>query len=432
MNEFISNPEMESILSRVDSLKSKKTRYSDIEDADGNQYVDLVQEGGGVLGIALVGYTYVLEKARIRFFSLAGTSAGAINTMLLTSVGKMSEAKSEKILELLAKQSLFDFVDGPPAVKKLITNLLSKPVFMKIIWTILFNFGSLKTALLKKYGLNPAVVFEKWIKEILNDVGIRDLATLDKQRNVLPDGLINVNQGGNTERLQPKLAIVTADVTTHTKVEFPRMAPLYWAESEKINPARLVKASMSIPLFFEPLKIADIPDAGKKHHSSWIEMADYYGEIPSEALFVDGGLLSNFPINIFHRSDGGVPRMPTFGVRLSAYRDGYGPNENIGQLLGSIITTMRHDNDIEFLIKNPDYHHLICQLDVDKDFNWLDFNMSKEKQVQLFIAGAQKAIDFLENFNWPEYKELRANLGKIKKQVQETREKSQQKPEIIT
>jgi len=28
-----------------------------------NQYVDLVQEGGGVLGIALVGYTSILENA---------------------------------------------------------------------------------------------------------------------------------------------------------------------------------------------------------------------------------------------------------------------------------------------------------------------------------------------------------------------------------
>ena len=31
-------------------------------DKSGNYYVDLVQEGGGVLGIALVGYTYILEQ----------------------------------------------------------------------------------------------------------------------------------------------------------------------------------------------------------------------------------------------------------------------------------------------------------------------------------------------------------------------------------
>lgn len=53
---------------------------SDIVSADDEpiQYVDLVQKGGGVLGVALVGYVYVLEQAGIRFLKLAGTSAGAI------------------------------------------------------------------------------------------------------------------------------------------------------------------------------------------------------------------------------------------------------------------------------------------------------------------------------------------------------------------
>ena len=33
--------------------------FSDVIDDDDNQYVDIVMSGGGVLGIALVGYTYV-------------------------------------------------------------------------------------------------------------------------------------------------------------------------------------------------------------------------------------------------------------------------------------------------------------------------------------------------------------------------------------
>ena len=40
---------------------------SDIVDDTGQEYVDLVMEGGGVLGIALVGYTYALESVGIRF-----------------------------------------------------------------------------------------------------------------------------------------------------------------------------------------------------------------------------------------------------------------------------------------------------------------------------------------------------------------------------
>ena len=45
--------------------QNKSLQVSDVTDREGNQYVDLVQEGGGVLGIALVGYTYVLEKMAI-------------------------------------------------------------------------------------------------------------------------------------------------------------------------------------------------------------------------------------------------------------------------------------------------------------------------------------------------------------------------------
>ena len=44
MTKFTQNETILSILDRIPQGK----RYSDIEDAEGNQYVDLVQEGGGM------------------------------------------------------------------------------------------------------------------------------------------------------------------------------------------------------------------------------------------------------------------------------------------------------------------------------------------------------------------------------------------------
>lgn len=63
----------------IQKIKEKigKEPISDLEDDQGNQYVDIVLEGGGVLGIALVGYTYAMEQAGIRFLNIAGTSAGS-------------------------------------------------------------------------------------------------------------------------------------------------------------------------------------------------------------------------------------------------------------------------------------------------------------------------------------------------------------------
>ncbi|MGH7505457.1 MAG: patatin-like phospholipase family protein, partial [Longimicrobiales bacterium] len=72
--------------------------FSDILDAEGHQYVDLVLEGGGMLGIALVGYTYVLEQAGIRFLRLGGTSAGAINALLLAALESREHAKTDEVV----------------------------------------------------------------------------------------------------------------------------------------------------------------------------------------------------------------------------------------------------------------------------------------------------------------------------------------------
>src|SRR5690606_859118 len=141
------------------ALKGK--RFSDVEDANGNQYVDLVQEGGGVLGIGLVGYTYVLENAGIRFFSLAGTSAGAINTMMLAALGQIHDAKSEFILQILGKKNLFDLVDGESSIKRLIQKFIRKEKgrTAALIWNAL----KIKRIVQQKLGVNPGKDFTDWI-----------------------------------------------------------------------------------------------------------------------------------------------------------------------------------------------------------------------------------------------------------------------------
>ena len=113
--DFLQQSGVAAIIEKLEAgLKSKNKELivSDVTDAQGHQYVDLVQEGGGVLGIALVGYTYVLEKMGIRFFSMAGTSAGSINAMLLACAGNKEEEKSSVITEHLVQLDMFSFVDG--------------------------------------------------------------------------------------------------------------------------------------------------------------------------------------------------------------------------------------------------------------------------------------------------------------------------------
>lgn len=62
IDEFTSNPIVRTGVENAKTACAGK-EISDIIDDDGLQYVDFVMEGGGVLGIALTGYTYVLEQA---------------------------------------------------------------------------------------------------------------------------------------------------------------------------------------------------------------------------------------------------------------------------------------------------------------------------------------------------------------------------------
>lgn len=410
---FTDNKVIKPIIARAEKLKSDGIQFSDVVDENNFQYVDLVQEGGGVLGIALVGYTYVLEKAGIRFFSLAGTSAGAINTMMMAGLGEIQEAKSEKILTVLSQQDLFDLVDGDKAVKKIINKAIKKEGGLG--WTLALNAIKIYRILKKKLGLNPGSFFEKWITEELGRRGVRTMRDLETLRKDIPAGL-KTRDGESLDKMEAKLAIIASDITTHSKAEFPKMAELYWNNVEEVSPAKLVRASMSIPFFFEPFQIHGLPNAGKKDDENWKKFASYGGEVPGSASFVDGGMLSNFPINVFHKPGGGVPRMPTFGARLSAYRQECSKTDSIGGMAGGMISTMRQIHDYDFLLKNPDYKALICRIDADQKFNWLDFNMTSEQQVDLFNLGATKAIDFLCDFNWEDYKDIRkkrAPLGEV-------------------
>ena len=110
---------------------------SDVTDEEGHQYVHLVQKGGGVLGIALIGYIYILEKMGIRFLRLAGTSAGAINTALMTAIGDKKDEKSTHILEVLSNLDFFCLVDGRPVVRRIIKKFISHHNFTtRLKWFI--------------------------------------------------------------------------------------------------------------------------------------------------------------------------------------------------------------------------------------------------------------------------------------------------------
>lgn len=183
------------------------------------------------------------------------------------------------------------------------------------------------------------------------------------------------------------------------------MAGLYYKEPQKVNPADFVRASMSIPLFFQPWRITGLP---KGQEYLWKKQALYYGPIPDEVLLVDGGTLSNFAIDVFHRTNI-VPTRPTFGVKLGLERNQPHIIDQCHELVIGCFSAACQRRDLEFILNHPDYNHLVALVDVG-EHDWMNFNLSDNAKIHLFVRGARTASAFLKNFQWEKYKKIREGM----------------------
>ncbi len=368
-------------------------------------YVDLVQEGGGVLGVALAGYTYVMEQAGIRFLKLAGTSAGAINTLLMASAGTPSEARSEKVIEHMASLDISSLVDGDQDVQNLVKTLTKEDAnFLEMAFRVVRVLDDLKDHM----GLNPGEEFYSWISKVLQGWGITTMAELHERMSTLPQIIEDMLSKTRTPGGDPDwmMAIVAADLSTEIKAVLPDMGKLYYEDVASVNPAEFVRASMSVPFFFYPWIKSNIPQ-DEATQARWQELTTYRGPHPEAVLFVDGGLLSNFPIDVFHDWHR-VPGRPTFGVKLGHDQVNLNRVDEMSytKLAGTMINAATKIRDRDFISQHPDFNQLVATIDIG-DHDWLNFNIDDESKLDLFRRGARAAVEFLADFDWNEYKRKR-------------------------
>ncbi|GAB3420020.1 patatin-like phospholipase family protein [Niabella aquatica] len=459
-----------SLIERLEKHREKEKQYSDLYVVDESgkelQYVQLVQEGGGTLGISLVGFCFVLEYMGIRFLKLAGTSAGAINTLFMAALGKnKNRAVTPQLFNIVSKMDMFSFVDGHWIAKGMISSVISKDGWFKstiiayviIILLLLFYFpvvinysfiarilywiflGAflLFTAIIvflfyrfkkARYGINPGNEFTKFLKQNIGDNNSKAKLDCIAGFSIDPQSgkaevngetyqfkLRNQNLNGSRQPfkdLRADYTFVTTDIASERKVELPKQAGLFWEKPNEVNPAEFVRASMAIPLFFEPL-IVTVPKEKEVIINSWKEIFVDIALIPDKAIFIDGGSISNFPISIFHNDKIEVPRLPVLGIRINDVK--HNPRQEIRTFLdyaGKIVNTMKTYYDREFLTKNNFYEkYSIADINTyETNANWLDFNMNEKNKRALFTQGVRAAIAFLENFNWDIYKKERARV----------------------
>jgi len=226
------------------------------------------------------------------------------------------------------------------------------------------------------------------------------------------------------------LQLITMAMPIGMKFKLPQDLYYLSPEYQRTSPARLVRTSMSIPAFFEPVvmqtnretwghriatQVSDLLTASQSRQFESLE----------ELVFLDGGMMSNLPSDSFREL---MPEVPTIVVPLV---HGTAAPEitrrrnftDLGSDVGAVVSAIRLQRDRETWAQNapmraafdqaersaPDvkskkrpprrYPVEIAPIDTG-EANWLNFVMSATEKAALFEAGLLRAQTFLEKFNY--------------------------------
>ena len=276
------------------------------------------------------------------------------------------------------------------------------------------------------FGINPGDFFYDWVKKLLIKNGVKTVTDLNnKASQPVPGMYLRVDNDEKLNGLDGDVTFITSELVSQNKIQFPEMWNLFRKNINDLQPAGFIRASMSIPVFFESYFINNIPCTDDDVKKIWW---DKFGEVdpPSTARFVDGGILSNFPINLFYNPKVSTPRLPSFGIDLDdsnpADKGKHAEKWSLLGYFGRIFNTIRFYYDKDFLIKNKVFKKGIGTIHLH-GYNWLNFFLTNKEKVEMFVRGTEAATYFLKKFKWDEYKVDRDIMQKtiIKEQQSNTK-----------
>jgi NTE family protein len=336
---------------------------------------DLVLEGGGVKSIAFAGAVLALSEAGYTFGRVAGTSAGAIAASVIAGI---VQAGREMTSALGYLRSL-DFQGFMPQGR--LHGFLDRAVG---------HMGDIvadAAILTSREGVYSSAYLESWLGPILHDdLGIKTFA--DLRLTPQHDSGLSVPDGQAY-----RLVVYTSDITRGRLVRLPWDYPQYGHLSDDEDPVQAVRASISIPFFFEPVHFIA--------HDATVEVPVPGGGTTTvnyragTETWVDGALLANYPIHAFDREDGKAPRWPTIGIKLSRFQTEYpssNPCESAMEIAVRCLQTMMNEWDPYAA------HETVASRTIFVDnagLNATDFDLTKEQQDRLFLNGVEAATQFV-------------------------------------
>jgi len=316
--------------------------------------VDVVFEGGGVKGVGLAGAYAALEEDGWEAQCVAGTSAGAI-TAALVAAGYTGAELREEVLALQFREFKDEgWEDRIPVIGK-------------------------EISILRDFGVYEGRRLLQWMTEKLDRKGVRTFGDLKPT-------------GSDDPKRAFRLQVIVSDVTRHEMLVLPRDAEKIGSTPTTLSIAYAVRMSMSIPIFFEPVS-----------HSN-----DTTGV---EHLIVDGGILSNFPVWLFDAEQ--RPRFPTFGLllvepptrtsvadRLSGAPGAVSRSHSIIEYLKALGQTLMEAHD-RMHVDEAEFARTITIPTLG--VRTTDFDLSRERALELYGSGYDAAKAFLKSFDFESY-----------------------------
>lgn len=355
-------------------------------------------EGGGVKGIGLVGALAQLQASApdVRIRGFAGTSAGAIVAALAAVGYPVSDASPDyaggpTLETILRELNLLELLDGlkefpltklkdlmsaiwdesaagePDFVDQLV-ELLQDLQSVKQRWRIRqpFSWLSLGRKYSKKGRTSAISLMDvlNLVRRLKTDKGIygtrrfrKWLAGHLEARTSVADKDGRVTFGSLKEKRNIELHIVAADVGHSRERLFNEQS------SPEMEIADAVLASMSLPLFFQPVH--------------------YF-----HTYVVDGGIVSNFPAWPFESSNRkSQQNLPIVGFRLVSEQPEMrvGRIESFGDYARAVAATVLDGPGFlqtEFL-----QYYLPIEIKVPQEIGTMDFDLTSDQKQQLLRNG---------------------------------------------
>jgi NTE family protein len=306
---------------------------------------DLVLGGGGVRGVAHIGALTALEERGFEVVRAAGASAGAI-----AGAFAIAGVPGSTLRELFEALDLTSFVTAD-----VLGRLRARRAVGKLV----------------QRWADDTVEPLAWLTEILEDHGVRtfgDLRIPDSDPTAPPDR-------------RYRLVVRCLDILQRRVIRLPWDYARYDLDPDAQPVAEAVRASMSIPFVYDPVRIGN-------------------RETGRQGLLIDGGLATAFPVAVLDRRDGQPPRWPTFGVRLlsRAAQERDIPDGGLA-LAKMVVEALLDANDLLAPTTTCDERRTV-RVDLSR-VGALDLDV--EAGHDLFTDGYAAMAEFLEDFDFDAY-----------------------------